>query len=70
MVDRLSGVGVHWLEAYPRLYQASASMVSRRHCSGTAACSNVDLSLACMSVVNLANDVIASCNRSVAAARR
>jgi hypothetical protein len=28
----------------------------------------VDLSLACMSVVSLANDVIASCNRAVAAA--
>jgi hypothetical protein len=42
--------------------------VSRRHCSGTVACSNVDLSLACISVVNLANDVIASCNRAVAAA--
>jgi hypothetical protein len=70
MVDRLHGVGGHWLEAYPfvRLHQASAFYGVESTLLGDLGCSNVDLSLACMSVVNLANDVIARCNRAVAAA--
>ena len=57
---------------YPfvRLHQASDFYGVASTLLGTVACSKVDLSLACMSVVNLANDVTASCNRESAQQRR